>query len=622
MNRTLENHYYEDFIMNIPWERNPMLHVNDNIGAYIAAVNLIMGGKPIEQSVDYNSDVWDFNRTYSVKTNTPSEVIKLSLVPEELRDYARFFIIHKISGPKPKKISTIGLRLTNAMSVIAAVMQKTRHKSIGVIDLDDLVAEIQSRDVSSSHIHTMYESLYQFYYFLEENCHRSLPVNLNTLKRLGIEAKRQSKKTQEEDKLPDIPKEYFNKILRTCLAVMRDKKQPKRDRAMAASVVMLSQLGVRIGDLLNITTDSLFSQEADGHVMHFINYSVEKLSKPHAPQVRFDIYASEVCVEAFNILLKLRKFCPESRQCNYLVMLPVNPRYPQKLTYPVSKTSFRENFKKFCVRHLPVECHYPWPGIEPSVVSVFDKVEKKMVNDTVYVPVGGQFRVRLCTYLYEHGVKLSFIEQHLAHLSEMMYGYYARPKDTRQENAENAERFIKNIVLDEMTPIGLHSEELMTNLHSFIEKRKLNVHTDMKEIMARLDSEVSIRAKTGGFCFRTSLLPCPEDPHTNKLLCAFNRCPNVYSFFYMADLTFSRFAACKDAYYANLQRGLKNAAHKELINAQDIINRSLSPQIFQLEKELDRHGKDAILKKYPQLTDIVNNIETIKQEMRIWKMKQ
>lgn len=620
MNRNLQNHYYEDFIVNIPWERNPMLHTHDNMAAYLAAVRMIMGDKPVVQSVDYNSVMWDFNRTYDVPVNDPSEVIQLGTVPEELKDYARFFVIHKIE--KRKKISTISVRLTNAISVISAVIQKTRHKTIGVIDLDDLIAEVQSRDISATHIHNLYESLYQFYYFLEENCQRTLPVSLQTLKRLGVEAKRLSKMTQDEDKLPDIPKEYFDKIFATCLAVMRNRKQSKRDRAIAATVVMLTQLGVRIGDLLNITADSLYSEEADGHVMNYINYSVEKLSKPHAPQARFDIYASDVCVEAFNVLLKMREFCPEYRQYNYLVMIPPHPRYPKKMVYPIAKTVFRNNFKLFCMHHLPMECHYKWKGISPSVIQVYDKVEKKMVNDTVYVPVGGQFRVRLCTYLYEHGVKLSYIEQHLAHLSEMMYGYYARPKDTRQENAENAEQFIKNIVLDKMKPIGLHSEDLSANLLSFIERKKLNVHTDLKAIMASLDDEVAIRAKTGGFCFRSSLLPCPEDPHTNKLLCAYNRCPNVYSFFYMVDITYSRFTACKDAYYANLQRGLKNAAHKELISAQDIINRTLSPQIFQLEKEIDKHGKETILAKYPQLTAVVNNIETIKQEMRIWKVKQ
>lgn len=620
MNRSLQNHYYEDFIVNIPWERNPMLHTRDNMAAYIAAVKMMMGDKPVSQSVDYNSDTWDFNYTYDTPTNDPSETLQLGFVPEELKDYARFFIIHKIE--KRKKISTIRVRLTNSISVIAAVMEKTRHKSIGVIDLDDLITEVQSRDVSASHMHNLYESLYQFYYFLEANCNRSLPVNLQTLKRLGVEAKRQSKITEKDDRLPDIPKEYYNKIFSTALSVMRNRRQPKRDRAVAAAIVMLTQLGVRVGDLLNITTDSLSSEEADGHQMSFIKYSVEKLSKPHAPQARFDIYASELCVEAFNILLKMREACPESKRYNYLIMLPENPRFPQKLSYPIAKSTFRAAVKKFCLVHLPVECHHPWPGIAPSVVQVFDYDLKKMVSDTVYVPVGGQFRVRLCTYLYEHGVKLSYIEQHLAHLSEMMFGYYARPRDTRQENAENAEQFISNIVLEGMTPIGLHSEELMANLRSFIDSKKLNVKTDMKEIMSCLDDEVAIRAKTGGFCYRSSLLPCPEDPHTNKLLCAYNRCPNVYSFYYMADITYSRLKACEDAYYANLQRGLKNAAHKELNSAQDIINRTLSPQIFQLQKELDRQGKDAILTKYPQLTDIVNNIESIKQEMKIWKAKQ
>ena len=619
MNNSLQNHYYEDFIVNIPWESNPMLHPHDNFAAYIAAVRMIMGDKPVAQSVDYNSDTWDFNRTHEVPTNNPHAIFQLGNVPEELKDYVRFFIIHKLE--KPKKLSTINTRLHNALSIICSIIQKTPHKTIGVIDIDDIVEEVQSRDVSASHIHNMYESLYQFYYFLEENCHRSLPVKLQTLKRLGIEAKRQSMITQDEDKLPDIPKEYFNKIFTVCLAVMRDKNKPNRDRAVAAAIIILSQLGVRLGDLLRLAADSLFSQEVEGHIMYYINYSVEKLSKPHAPQARFDIYASELCVEAFNILLEMRKYCPQSGQFNYLIMLPVVPNNPKKITYPMLNTTFNNVYKHFCVKYLPLECRYEWKGISPSSVMVYDKEKKKMVKETIYVPESGQFRVRLCTYLYEHGVKLSFIEQHLAHLSEMMFGYYARPKDTRQENAENAERFIKNIILDGMTPIGLHSEELSANLRSFIERKKLNVHTDMKEIMDSLDNEVAIRAKTGGFCYRSSLLPCPEDPHTNKLLCAYNRCPNVYSFFYMADITYSRFTACKDAYYANLQRGLKNAARKELISAQDIINRTLYPQVFQLEKELNKHGREDILAKYPQLADIVNNIETIKQEMRIWKVK-
>ena len=89
----------------------------------------------------------------------------------------------------------------------------------------------------------------------------------------------------------------------------------------------------------------------------------------------------------------------------------------------------------------------------------------------------------------------------------------------------------------------------------------------------------------------------------------------------MADISYSKLKACEDAYYANLQRGLKNAAHKEVINAQDIINRTLNPQIFQLEREIEKHGAKDITDRYPALKPIVEHLEEIKQEIRIWKTK-
>ena len=54
--------YYEEYIKNITWESNPMLYTNDNLAAYYAAVRLINGDKPIEESIDYNSPIWDYNR--------------------------------------------------------------------------------------------------------------------------------------------------------------------------------------------------------------------------------------------------------------------------------------------------------------------------------------------------------------------------------------------------------------------------------------------------------------------------------------------------------------------------------------------------------------------------------
>ena len=619
MGANIQSHYYEEFITGIPWESNPMFHTNENMAAYAAAIRLIIGDKPINQSIPWDAGVWDFNKTHEEPTTEPSNVVIWTSCPEEVQFYGRWFVVHKIE--KRKKISTINTRIAAASSVINAIAAKTMHKSIGVIDTDDLVEEIRSRDVSASHIHSLYEGVYQFYYFLEENCRRTLPVNLQTLKALGVEAKRLCKSTETEDKWPDIPKELFHKIFNVCVSVMRDIHAPIRDRMVGATIILLTQLGLRLGDLLNLHKDSMYEENADGLKMHYLNYSVEKLSKPHAPQARFDIFLSDLGTEAFNILKKLRVNCNKAKEYDFLIMYPNSCGNERSAMFPMKRSNFRTAYCTFMYKYLREDVTHPWPGIREKKCQVYDSTLRKNVYVTTHIPTTPQYRVRLCTYLFEHGVKLSYIEEHLAHLSEMMYGYYARPKDTRQEIAEEAETFVKNIVVDDMMPIGAHPEELKVNLLDFIKRKKLNVATDMAEIMKELDPEVAIRAKTGGFCYKSSFLSCPEDPHTKKILCAFNHCPNVYSFYYMADLSYSKLKACEDAYYANLQRGLKNAARKEVMNAQDIINRTLGPQIYQLEQELEKRGSSVIVGKYPSLQPIIEHLEEIKQEIKIWKTK-
>ena len=90
----------------------------------------------------------------------------------------------------------------------------------------------------------------------------------------------------------------------------------------------------------------------------------------------------------------------------------------------------------------------------------------------------------------------------------------------------------------------------------------------------------------------------------------------------MADISYLKFKGHQEAYYANLQRGLKNAARKELINSMDVLSRNLEPQLFQLEKEIQVHGVEVIVEKYPSLRLITEHLIEIKQEIRIWKTKQ
>jgi Skp family chaperone for outer membrane proteins len=60
------------------------------------------------------------------------------------------------------------LRLNDSLRVLTSIMEKTAHKSLGVISTDYIIEEITNRDAGQARLHSLFESLYQFYYFLED----------------------------------------------------------------------------------------------------------------------------------------------------------------------------------------------------------------------------------------------------------------------------------------------------------------------------------------------------------------------------------------------------------------------------------------------------------------------
>ena len=53
-------------------------------------------------------------------------------------------------------------------------------------------------------------------------------------------------------------------------------------------------------------------------------------------------------------------------------------------------------------------------------------------------------------------------------------------------------------------------------------------------------------------------------------------------------------------------------------STEEIYNGIGNPVYPPAREELKKHGEEEILEKYPQLTYIVNNFETIKQEVSSW----
>lgn len=245
-------------------------------------------------------------------------------------------------------------------------------------------------------------------------------------------------------------------------------------------------------------------------------------------------------------------------------------------------------------------------------------ISRKTGYIEVAVPDTRQFRVHLCTCLFEHGISLTYIQKYMGHLSEYMLGYYVRPKDTYQENIKASERVISDIVSDNATPIGVNGSKIKEAIQKFVAENHFNVATDIKEIVQAMGDRVIIRVKTGGVCIKTSLMPCAQDARTNEILCAYNLCPNLFTFYYMADLSYLDFQTLQQTITALNDAGNTVAASKEKNKLVDLCKRRLIPELDELDKEIERKGKEAICSKYPSLVDIIARREEIREEVKEW----
>lgn len=603
-----------DYVDGIPWDKNPAFAFSNDAEAYLNAFKNIISVVPTKDlRISYSDDIWDFN-TYFKNQNNKSLKFIFSNYPEEIRDYAKFFVLHCIMGKK--KISTTNVRILAASGIISDIIANTTHKSIYLITTEDIKTEIARRNVSPSTAHNHYESIYQFYFFLINNYKLDLPVDIGEIKQLGIAEKNRAKAAIDETKLPNIPEDYFSKILNAAIKVMRDKSETYNSRATACLIIMLTQLGLRIGDLLALTTDRLFEKKLarSGNTTHFIHYKAQKPSKPHSPMLEFDIFSNSLCTEAYSTLKNLRKNCKFSTE-PFLYVL--DHCQNSNDTYPIAATRFNQEFKKFIFNQLYDDAIKDWEGVKKSVYYFAAKKSIKLS-----VPDTRQFRVHLCTALYEKGIPLVYIQRYMGHLSEYMLGYYVRPKDTYQENIAYSEKVIKEIVGDDTTPLGIMGNDIKTNIQKFIADNNFNVYTDIDAIMQAMGDKVIIRGKTGGVCIKTSLMPCSKDARTNEMMCAYNLCPNLFHFYYMADVTYINFQTLQETYDTNLKNGQIKAAQKEKNKIKDLLKRRLIPELDELDKELSRKGSQQIIDNYPGLRDVIENEIGIRREIAEWMKEQ
>lgn len=606
----------DDWFMNVDLALDPAAsrlqasERNDYITSTLAIYRL-NSLDSVESKIDFRSDVWDFRPFLQRGEKAPNPVFHFEDVPEDMRLNLKFFIKY-FRHKENLKVSTLYIRFTNIKSVFNKVYDNNPGVSFDGITTRMVLDEIESRHLISYTAHGYYYAISEFYDYLTRVCNIHLLVDLNKLREKDLKAVNVSK--QDDRRLPNIPKEVAMAIRKRAVEVMNDEGAEYSHRVVACALIMLFNLGVRIDDLLDFRVDDLKKEatEVDGYKLSYITYFIHKLSRHGTQAFGHTIYASTECVMAFETLQRIRQSQAFSSGSDYL--FGVGKRHLTKLKFG---TSYYPVYMYLYHRDICATDNYS-DVFTPNSSCYLAPVRGK----TLYFPDTRQYRVWLCNDLYARGISWAFVEEHLKHLSHSMMNYYNRPEERSLEYIEFAENVFKTMLVENVSPIGVLGDQIRENINDFLKKKEFNLATDWDSIMDIIGDKVSIRAKMGGFCFKTSLVPCAQEKGTDTLLCAYNLCPNVYSFYYNVDHTYFEFRTHVEAFEQNCMKGLIHAAQKELVDIHGLIARSLKPQIKQLEEELKKMGFKSMAEEHPNVIDIVKDLSNIKKQIEEWASKK
>lgn len=570
----------------------------------------------------YSDDIWDFSPYVVLNIGKHSLRISFSNVEQPFKDELKNYTLIKILENR-EKIQTIRGRVLELRKFFNYMSSK--H----VFNIDEITLEmiksylsLRRKEKNELGIFEIKQTLKSFYMAYSANFHDIL-----TDKHLNLFSERNVKllnALRHQNKTPDIPQGYFDRFLSTCIQMMNNETLHVDYRAIACLLIMASQTGIRINELLNLSVNALKTITIfNGEESNYLTYNTWKRENGNNVSSTETTYINPVAKAAFTTLRELHKEKRARLKQNFLYMGSSNRDTEDE--FPLDYDKFMRDEQKFYIQmnvffptlNLAKE-DYPELTTKKSTFKVdFTGTLTEKIR-TITCPSHIQFRVHCCTELYRQGVPLQYIQRFMGHLSHEMKGYYVRPKDEKQENAEFSNAILKDIVSGNAKLIG-GDKGLQEKINQFIDENGFSVEKDIDTICDRLSEKIPIRQKTGGVCIKSSQLrDCSIDAKTNDFYCAYGVCPNIFHFYYMIDISYRKAKELEESINLNIERGHTKQAQKELNMLKTIATQQLTPEIEELKKTIEKRGLSQVYMDHPEVQPIVENLDSIEKEITVW----
>lgn len=570
--------------------------------------------------LDYECDRWDFSQ-YAIISNPHSTLVFDSCTETFKDDLKDYILLRILSGNI--KIATLYdefIILRHFLNYLAG----TGLYSIDGIDDSDVEKYLSSLEVAATTFLKRQKAIKTFLQLYDaehgtevltpgigELCKRMDPSKLKAV----IMASRRKA----------IPDDFFNKLLSKLIRIMHDETESNRTRGIAAMLVIDSQTGLRASELSLLEANSVEEIDIDGETAKMIRYKIVKTAKGNTGTIDEITYINDISYEAYKVALDVFSENRTKRDSKYLCC-------PPSAKLPVDPKNYLQFMKKVCVVYHEelgtinedlketlngqIKKHAFMGDFAKNSKYMQDIVSSFSDDQEFYYPLVHQFRNTVVSGLLKRGIQLEFIRRYMGHLTEEMTAGYAESYDTdMQENLAVSESTLSTIVSGDAKLLGPSADRLMAGINAWIDSHQLNVATDMDEIIEGLEKVVPIRAKRGGVCIKGSKLTnaCSVDVQTDEFMCAVGICPNIGHFYFNADESYADYKEAMAAYTFNKENGFTRQSEKEYTKVTYILRNRLGPEMVELAKEIKQIGEQEVLKRHPNLEEVLNNIEEIKE---------
>lgn len=572
-------------------------------------INNLLSGTEVE--IYYGEDRWIFQKGY--------EVYNFDDVNYIYKDYVKDYVYKlRVRG---YAIST-RLKYYNIMkNIITFLIKNNIRDGISIykntIDEFNKFQFIERQNVSEG-TKTHYRRIFKELLEVIEIKHNQDYEELKEM--LSKNETRLLKVQGEKGKTPNIPQDILYKIIDTAIIEIENDNMSDKEKIEACCTLLLSQTGLRIGELALLECDKLHMYHmSDDITAGYIDMWALKEEK-YTNKTKSVCFMTDKSILAYKTLEKLTHDARlRDRRDSFF-------EEPEK---KYTTTKLREGIYDFCIRNFEkigllnnksdgfkretfLSENKTTQKIKESHYRKFNGILPPRGTFFIGIPKPHQYRVAVCNELIRQGVDLSWVMQHMNHLTPEMTDYYIR---NEKDEIKVREDVITDVVTGSYRLIGEDAEDLMERIHEFIDENEFNIQDDLNEIVTQLKGKIPIREKKEGFCIKSSFgRACKR----NEFSCAFDSCNNFCTSYLFTDITYKRFKNMKMMIEYNRNNGFIKEAEMEEYKMKKMVLSRLSKEIKESEYEMKRQGVEKIIESHPDLEYIVNNIDNIKEEIGLW----